>query len=133
MPYLRLNKTRKPFFLQLETKALKKLKIEEKIFPNFFSKFFLKSPVSRIVPKNVKGGTLWNFLNIHSVAKYQKTDGGSNKKISEKNEKFRKKMRNLKKLIVPKKGGKSHSVKKSGRGTLLLWNGFLSHVRVVAE
>ena len=32
----------------------------------------LKSPVSRIVPKNVQGGTLWDFLNIHSVAKYQK-------------------------------------------------------------
>ena len=34
-PYLRLKKTRKPLFLQLETtKALKKLKIEKKI-PNF--------------------------------------------------------------------------------------------------
>ena len=40
-PYLRLNKTRKPLFLRLETtKAVKKLKIEEKNFPNFFSKFF---------------------------------------------------------------------------------------------
>ena len=75
-PYLRLNKTRKPLFLQLETtKALKKLKIEEKFFPNFFRKFFLKSPVSHIAPKNVKG-TLSAFLNIHSVAKYQKIDGG---------------------------------------------------------
>ena len=65
-PYLRLNKTRNPLFLQLETtKALKKPKIEE-----IFLKFFLKSPISRIVPKNVKGGTLWDFLNIHSVAKY---------------------------------------------------------------
>ena len=36
-PYLRLKKTRKPLFLQLETtKALKKLKIEKKKFPNFF-------------------------------------------------------------------------------------------------
>ena len=35
-PYLRLKKTRKPLFLQLETtKALKKLKIEKKN-PNFF-------------------------------------------------------------------------------------------------
>ena len=51
-PYLRLKKTRKPLFLQLETtKALKKLKIEKKN-SDFFSKF----PVSRIVPKNVKGG-----------------------------------------------------------------------------
>ena len=58
-PYRRLKKTRKPLFLQLETtKALKKLKIEKKnseFFLNFFSKF----PVSRIVPKNVKGGTLF--------------------------------------------------------------------------
>ena len=36
-PYLRLKKTRKPVFLQLETtKALKKLKIEKKNFRNFF-------------------------------------------------------------------------------------------------
>ena len=44
--------------------------------------------MGRTVPKNVKGGTLWDFLNIHPVAKYQKIDGVSNKKISEKNEKF---------------------------------------------
>ena len=91
--YLRFNRTRKPLFLQLETtKALKKQQIEEKIFPEIFLKF----PVSRIVPKNVKGGPFGVFLNIHSVAKYKKIDGGtlwSNKKISEK-------MRNLK---VPKK------------------------------
>ena len=83
--YLRLKKTRKrkPLFLQLETtKALKKLKIEKKI-PNFFS-IFLKFPVSRIVPKNVKGGTLLDFLNIHSVAKYQKLMGGTIKKIGKK-------------------------------------------------
>ena len=52
--------------------------------------------------KNVKGGTLWDFLNIHSAAKYQKLMGGRKqfgKKIS---------------LTVPKKGGKSHSVEKSG-------------------
>ena len=36
-PYLRLKKTRKPLFLQLETtKALKKLKIEEKLSEFFF-------------------------------------------------------------------------------------------------
>ena len=55
------------------------------------------------MPKNVKGGTLWDFLNIHSVAKYQKLIGGTIKKI-------RKKIS----LTVPKKGGKSHSVEKSG-------------------
>ena len=27
------------------------------------------------MPKNVKGGTLWNFLNVHSDAKYQKLEG----------------------------------------------------------
>ena len=57
--YLRLKKTRKPLFLQLETtKTLKKLKIEKKN-PVFFRIFFSKFPVSRIVPKNVKGGTLF--------------------------------------------------------------------------
>ena len=61
-PYLRLNKTRKPLFLQLETtEAPRKLKIWGKIFQNFFFEFFLKSPVSRIVPKNVKGGPFGIF------------------------------------------------------------------------
>ena len=121
VPYLRLKKTRKPLFLQLETtKALKKLKIEKKN-PNFFRNF-LKFPVSHIVPKNVKGGTLWDFLKIHSVAKYQKLMGGTIKKISEKNEKFEQ-------SHSAQKRGKSHSVKKVERGDLLLWNGFLSHVR----
>ena len=63
----------------------------------------MKFPVSRIVPKNVKGGTLWDFLNIHSVAKYQKLMGGTIKKN-------RKKIS----LTVPKKGGKSHGVEESG-------------------
>ena len=84
-PYLRLKKTRKrkPLFLQLETtKALKKLKIKKK--NSDFFQFFLKFPVSRIVPKNVKGGTLWDFLNIHSVAKYQKLMGGTIKKFRKK-------------------------------------------------
>ena len=54
------------------------------------------------MPKNVKGGTLWDFLNIHSVAKYQKLMGGTIKK-------FRKKIS----VTVPKKGGKSHSAEKS--------------------
>ena len=50
-----------------------------------------------------KEGTLWNFLNIQFVAKFQKLMGGPIKKFREKIS-----------LIVPKKGGKSHSVKKSG-------------------
>ena len=77
------------------------------------------------MPKSVKGGTFGDFLNIHSVAKYQKIDGEtlrSNKKNSEK-------MRNLNSLTVPKKGGSLIVSKKVERGTLLLWNGFLSHVR----
>ena len=41
-----------------------------------FFDIFLKSPVCRIVPENLKEGTLWDFLNIHSVAKYQKIEGG---------------------------------------------------------
>ena len=36
------------------------------------------------MPKNVKEGTLWDFLNIHSVAKYQKLIRGTIKKNSEK-------------------------------------------------
>ena len=57
-PYLRL-KNRKTFFLE-------KLVIFEK-------KFSFKK--SRIVPKNVNGGTLLD-LNIHAVAQYQKTRRG---------------------------------------------------------
>ena len=67
------------------------------------------------MPKNVKGVTF-----RQKMRKFEQ---------SHKNEKFRKKMRNLNSLTVPEKGGKSHSVKKVERGTLLLWNGFLSHVR----
>ena len=61
----------------------------------------MKFPVRHIVPKNVKEGTRWDFLNIHSVAKYQKLMGGTIKKI-------RKKIS----LTVPKKGGKSQCRKK---------------------
>ena len=82
--YLRLNKTRKPLFLQTETtKALKKL-IEE-IFPNLFE----VSGKLHIAEKCK--GTLWDFLNIHSVAKYQKLMGGhfgAIKKFRKKNEKL---------------------------------------------
>ena len=110
-PYLRLNKTRKPLFLQLETtKTLKKLKIEENIFPNFF-RIFLKSPVSRIVPKNVKGGTFgifWTTILLQNIKKMMRGPCGAIKQILEK-------MRNLNSLRVPKKR-KSHSVEKSGKG-----------------
>ena len=53
------------------------------------------------MPKTVKGGPL-RFFNIHSVAKFQKTEGrpfGVFRKICEKQ-----KMRNFDSLIVPKKG-----------------------------
>ena len=46
----------------------------------------------------------------------------SNKKISEK-------VGNLNSLTVPKKGESLRVSKKLKRGALLLWNGFLSHVR----
>ena len=55
------------------------------------------------MPKNVKGGTFWDFLNIHYVAKYQKLMGGTIKKTWEKIS-----------LTVPKKGGMSLSVEKNG-------------------
>ena len=39
------------------------------------------------MPKNIKGWTLWDFLNIHSVGKYQKIEGRPfgffEKKVSE--------------------------------------------------
>ena len=55
-PYLRLKKTRKPLFLQLETtKALKKLKIEKKN-SEFFLNFFSKSHSA----ENVKGGRFFS-------------------------------------------------------------------------
>ena len=52
---------------------------------NFFFDFFWSS-VSRIVPTNVKGG-IWEFLNIHSLEKWEKNEGGPSgdiKKICEK-------------------------------------------------
>ena len=47
----------------------------EKNIEKKFYRIFLKSPVSRIVPKNVNEGTLWDLLNVHSVANYQKIEG----------------------------------------------------------
>ena len=55
------------------------------------------------MPKNVKGGTHWGFLNIHSHAKYQKLIGGTIKKIRKKNQSH-----------SAEKGGKAHGVEKSG-------------------
>ena len=52
------------------TRIRKKLKKKIRNFPKFLSKFFW-SPVSRIVPKNVKGA-LWEFLNIHFFCKIEK-------------------------------------------------------------
>ena len=104
-PYLRLKKTRnrKPLFLQLETtKALKKLKIEKKKFPNFFRNFFEVSGKSHSAEKCKRGDAL-GFFEHPFCCKISKFDGRNNKKI-------RKKIS----LTVPKKGGKSHSVEKSG-------------------
>ena len=64
-PYLRLKKTRKPLFIQLETtKALKKRKIEKKI--RIFFEFFFEVSGKSHSAENVKGGgrffscwTLW--------------------------------------------------------------------------
>ena len=72
----------------------------------FFSIFFEVSDKSHSAEK-CKRGTFWDFLNIHSVANYQKIDG----RTLSSNEKIRKKMRNLNSLTVPKKG-KSHSFEK---------------------
>ena len=94
------SKTETTFSTTGDNKSSQKTKIEKKI-TDFFLELFLKFPVSLIVPKNVKGGTLWDFLNVHSVAKYQKLMGGTIKKI-------RKKFS----LTLPNKGGKSHSVEK---------------------
>ena len=95
-----------------DNKSSQKLKIEKK-FSNFF-RFFLNFPISRIVPKNVKGGTLWDFLNIHSVAKYQKLMNntkiiGEQYKNFGKNEKFEQ-------SHSAEKREKSQGVEKSGKG-----------------
>ena len=102
VPYLRLKKTRKPLFLQLETtKALKKL-IEKKL--SNFSNFFLNFPVSYIVPKNVKGGPL-GFFEHPFCCKILKIDGGTIRKFREKNQKFEQ-------SHSAEKKGKSYNVKK---------------------
>ena len=70
----------------------------------------------------VKGGTLWAFWNPILLQKWKKTEGWTLWKLIKN---FRKKVSQSQ-----KRGGKSPVVpKKVERGTLLLWNGFLSHVR----
>ena len=95
-PYLRLNKTRKPLFLQLETtKALKKLKIEEKISELFFRNFFEVSGESHSAEKCKRRDAL-GFFEHPICCKISKIDGTIKK--------CRKKMRNLNSLSAEKKG-----------------------------
>ena len=50
-------------------------KMKEEIFEELekiSEKQKMRNLNSLIVPKNLKEGTLWDFVNIHSVAKYQK-------------------------------------------------------------
>ena len=77
-------------------------------------KTFLAGLQCTLTSSCAKRGTLWDFLNIHSVAKYQKIDGGtlwSNTK-NRKNEKFEQSN------SAEKRGEKSHSAEKCKRGTL---------------
>ena len=72
------------------------------------------------MPKNVKGGT-FEIFELPFCCKISKIDGVNSKKSSNK-------MRNLS-LTVPKKGKRLIVSIKVEKGTLLLWNGILSHVR----
>ena len=82
-PCLRLKKTRerKPLFLQLETtKALKKLKIEKKIFFSefFFQNFFEVSGKSHSAEKYKRGDAL-GFFEHPFCCKISKIDGRNKK------------------------------------------------------
>ena len=69
-PYLRLKKTRKPLFLQLETtKALKKLKIEKKISEYFFEFFFEVSGKSHSAEKCKRGDAFYLMLDALDALK----------------------------------------------------------------
>ena len=69
-PYLRLKNTRKPLFLQLETtKALKKLKIEKKKFPNFLNFFFEVSGKSHSAEKCERGDAFYLMLDALDALK----------------------------------------------------------------
>ena len=69
-PYLRLKKTRKPLFLQLETtKALKKLKIEKKISEFFLNFFFEFSGKSHSAEKCKRGDAFYLMLDTLDTLK----------------------------------------------------------------
>ena len=76
-------KTKTTFSTTGDNKSSQKTKNWGKKFPNFFRIFFEVSGKSHSAEK-CKRGTLWDFLNIHSVAKYQKLMGGTIKKIRKK-------------------------------------------------
>ena len=85
-PYLRLKiakalKSVKKFWLFYSTR-MKKI---EKTFRIFFE-IILKSPVSRIVPKNEKGA-LWEFLDIHIEQKLKGASLETLKKLAQKSHK----------------------------------------------
>ena len=86
----------------MTTKALKKLKIEKKKFRIFFEIFF-QVPGKSHSAKKCKRGDALGFFEHPFCCKISKIDGRNNKKIRKKTS-----------LTVPKKGGKSHSVNKSG-------------------
>ena len=81
-PYLRLKNSKRTSKCQVFSSTVPEWEKNSK--KNF--DFFFKSPVRRIVPKNVKGETLWDFLNIHSIQNRKKLRGpfGDIKKICEK-------------------------------------------------
>ena len=62
--------------LQLVAKYEKKLKGEPcEIVKNFRKKFEMRFLNSVTVPKNVKGGTVWDFFDIHCVANIETNEG----------------------------------------------------------
>ena len=101
--------------MYLYLKNLIKIKIKK---PNTRQKMGILN--SLIVLKNLKGGTLPDFFtsNLLQNIKKMKTDPLETLKSFQKS------------LTKPKKGGwKSHSAEKREREILLLWNGFVFHVR----
>ena len=78
------------FYNWLQQTLSKNWKLRTKLIRIFFIRIFLKSPVSRLVPKNVKGGT-----------KISKIWWGS-KKDFEKNEKFERCREKVESLMVLK-------------------------------
>ena len=74
-------------------------------------KFRKKTKKSLKVPKNLKEKTLWDFFNIHSVAEYQKIEGGPLGTF-----------KNFRKSRTLKKGEGLKVTKNVERGDLLLLN-----------